>query len=1357
MIPFAEAGSGTVKFNGQEFAPESPEEAEARSARLITDFAGTALGKVFEKLTTNPSSSFGGNLFGTEGKWDGAAKLYLSPAYRGRVKEITYHIGGADVAPEYNPIKTIAAGNRTIQIPKLLNNYYQILEVRLKNGHVLRGDNTVFLVYSADSTRVPTIGKLEEYTAHMEGDHVAAFKQMFIKVNAAWKAQNSNLGARGTACDNNWYIRTYLGGPHFLASTYCPTPGSATRYNFYCISHTNSNIGAGTPMRVVYGSLGAGNLILAPQAGGGQNVSMTCTGIYSINLPNYTICEGSSVNINPSITVNPYATMGYTWNTGARTPAITVAPPSTTTYTLTSIATSSCQQSFTSTVNVIPKPAVSVNNAVKCANGAAVTLTASGAGSYSWSNGATSQSISVNPGATTNYTVTGSNSGCPGTPVNATVSVLPSPNVSVSGPATVCRNSSVQLTASGASSHVWSPAGTLSSSTGATVTAYPTAASTTYTVVGTAANGCTNAATKVLTLNALTTATANATPISCTNPTSTVSVSASGGSSYAYAWTGPNGFTSTAQSFTTSVTGNYNVTVTNTGTGCTVQAAATVTSTVNNPILLLSGSNPVCTNSPVTVTATVQSGTGVAPFTYTFKNNSGATLQTGSANTLTITPGGIASIVVQVTGANGCSVQQSIPVNSPGPSLSIVNIASICAGQSTTVTADNGGINGYTYVWQDNNTTNPVRNVTPLVSTSYTVVRTTPQGCKDTATSVVNVFEKPVIQQINSTQPSCTGANGSITVTASGAAAQLRYRINSGTWQSSNVFAGLTGGSYTITVGNANGVCNDTTTPPIIITPASNFSSGINGPSARCANEDMQFQVQPSVAGATYAWSATGNPTITNGSTGNNFIARWADNQSGTQQIVTLTVSQGGCSTSYNQPVSITGAIYANAGPDKGMCPASQVTIGTTATFGPGGTTPFATYSWSPAAYIISGANSDKAVVNPPITTVFTLTVTDPVNGCTKTDQVTVTVSVAYNPIADAGTDKVLPVTGSPSTATLGGPNTTQPGAEPNTNIGYVWTALAGSPIGALSSTSSATPVFTRPAGTTAASVYKYVLMVQKQYISPSINAGVTCPAFDTVTITFAAQTSSVCLAPRAYLQGPLTENGVAGSSGSPLMRGDLSEYGLVPLNDPYSAQQSNPVAFLGGNVPAKTTTQSVLGRTGNTAIVDWVVVQLRKADDGALLGSVPALMQRDGYIIDASGSGALCFSGIPTTETIRLSVLHRNHVAIISSQTWLVSGIAGTLSYDFTTSLSKGYGNGSNTQMTFKNGSWAMWAADAVNDGYVDGEDKAPIFKDAEDGQLFFIYRKSDINMDGFFDGQDQNLWLNNNGVSPFSSILAF
>jgi len=123
---------------------------------------------------------------------------------------------------------------------------------------------------------------------------------------------------------------------------------------------------------------------------------------------------------------------------------------------------------------------------VECA-GNPGTLTVSGnATSFVWtpSTGAVGGTLTDSPVTTTSYMVTGSIGDCAGIPVTGTIYVNPVPVISVNN-ATICEGSSATLTASGATSYVWSPN---AGATGNTLTNSPTAPLTSYTVIGTTAN-----------------------------------------------------------------------------------------------------------------------------------------------------------------------------------------------------------------------------------------------------------------------------------------------------------------------------------------------------------------------------------------------------------------------------------------------------------------------------------------------------------------------------------------------------------------------------------------------------------------------------------------------------------------------------------------------------------------------------------------------------------------------------------------------------------------------------------------------------------------------------------------------------
>jgi sugar lactone lactonase YvrE len=125
--------------------------------------------------------------------------------------------------------------------------------------------------------------------------------------------------------------------------------------------------------------------------------------------------------------------------------------------------------------------------------GNSLTLTASGGTSYLWSNGSATSSITVNPSTTSTYSVTATNIyGCTAT-ASKTVTVNPLPSIIITpiSPIT-CSGQNITLTASGGTSYVWN-----NGAIGSSVEVAPTA-TTTYSVTGTDANGCSATASKTV-------------------------------------------------------------------------------------------------------------------------------------------------------------------------------------------------------------------------------------------------------------------------------------------------------------------------------------------------------------------------------------------------------------------------------------------------------------------------------------------------------------------------------------------------------------------------------------------------------------------------------------------------------------------------------------------------------------------------------------------------------------------------------------------------------------------------------------------------------------------------------------------
>lgn len=196
----------------------------------------------------------------------------------------------------------------------------------------------------------------------------------------------------------------------------------------------------------------------------------------------------------------------------------------------------------------------------------------SGNVSYTWSpsSGLSNPNIS-NPvsciTASTSYTVVACclSTGCCDTAF-ITVTVNPNPVVSVSGNTMICTGQCATLCASGGVYYSWNPAG----QTTACITACPTV-TTTYTVIVTDANGCTNSGNVTVTVNPLPVVTVSGSGTICTGQSATLCVS---GGIFSYSWnTGP---TTSCIVVSPTVTTTYSVTVTD-ANGCTNAAMVTVT------------------------------------------------------------------------------------------------------------------------------------------------------------------------------------------------------------------------------------------------------------------------------------------------------------------------------------------------------------------------------------------------------------------------------------------------------------------------------------------------------------------------------------------------------------------------------------------------------------------------------------------------------------------------------------------------------------------------------------------------------------------------------------------------------------
>src|SRR5438477_6457870 len=248
-------------------------------------------------------------------------------------------------------------------------------------------------------------------------------------------------------------------------------------------------------------------------------------------------------------------------------------------------------------------------------------------------------------------------------------------------------------------------------------------------------------------------------------------------------------------------------------------------SLTQSPVSCFGGSNG-------SVTATVNGGT--PPYSVTL----GATTQTiwtdGGSTTFTGLTAGSKTVHVVATG--GCTKDAMITVTQPASAVSASitsqTNASCFGGSTGSVTvAGSGGTSPYSYAI-DGVTFGSSGTFSSLAAGSYTITVKDSKGCTTTQPVTITQPASALTASALATNPSCSSGTGSITVTASGGTGTLSYSKDGTNFQSSNVFSGLAGGSYTITVKDANG-CTTTTGATVTIPPAVTTSSTEKNPLCR--------------------------------------------------------------------------------------------------------------------------------------------------------------------------------------------------------------------------------------------------------------------------------------------------------------------------------------------------------------------------------------------------------------------------------------------------------------------------------------------------------------------------------------------
>lgn len=298
----------------------------------------------------------------------------------------------------------------------------------------------------------------------------------------------------------------------------------------------------------------------------------------------------------------------------------------------------------------------------------------------------------------------------------------------------------------------------------------------------------------------------------------------------------------------------------------------------------------------------------------------------------------------------------------------------VCFGQNNgaiDLTISNG-TGPFNYIWSNSETT---EDISSLPAGAYTVTVTDALGCTATANFTINQPAQLTVTATGNNVLTCFLTSTELVAQASGGVVPYAYLWANGVTTAANFLSAP--GSYGLTVTDANGctatssvlVFEDTAVPVACINPAQVLT---------CATPSLVLDGTCTSDGPTFTflWSSPNGNIIS----GQNTLTPTV-NAPGIYTLLVTDLTNGCTSVAQVAVQADILAPLASAGPDLNIpCTGGVVTL-------VGSGTPGAQflYLWTtPDGQIISGQNTLNPLVDEP--GIYTLLVTNPVNGCTATD-----------------------------------------------------------------------------------------------------------------------------------------------------------------------------------------------------------------------------------------------------------------------------------------------------------------------------------------------------------------------------------
>jgi gliding motility-associated-like protein len=236
----------------------------------------------------------------------------------------------------------------------------------------------------------------------------------------------------------------------------------------------------------------------------------------------------------------------------------------------------------------------------------------------------------------------------------------------------------------------------------------------------------------------------------------------------------------------------------------------------------------VCIGNAANLSATATGG--IAPFTYTWNNGA------GSGNPVAVNPIATTTYVVTVSDHCASTATDNITVTvDPMPVVSAIAMpVSVCNGQTSSLTASGAS----TFTWMPGNLSGSSINISPALTTTYTVTGSTNGGCSGTA--IVTLTVNNISLAVSATPENCGNSDGTASAIATGSCAgSYDYAWNSLPSQTTATAENLPAGNYIVTV-SCNG-CSNTATVTVNEAPGLNADFMADPMATSITNPNINF------------------------------------------------------------------------------------------------------------------------------------------------------------------------------------------------------------------------------------------------------------------------------------------------------------------------------------------------------------------------------------------------------------------------------------------------------------------------------------------------------------------------------------